>query len=115
MIAGMSGLMNLVKHNEGHKGVVTITCGFYLIVGLGLLFFVGGTCGALCPGGGKDSLEAAGLCLGIAFVAFSALSVFYSDWVLGMMTTNLVGLPSSDSSVFYWTYFISKRLPMLSW
>jgi hypothetical protein len=112
----MSGLMNLVKHNEGHKGVVAITYGFYLIVGIGLLFFACGTCGALC-GGGIICSVGASLSLGVAFVTFSALSVFYSDWVLGMLTTNLVGLPStsSDSSVFYWTYFISKRLPMFSW
>ena len=115
MFAGMSGVMNLVKHSEGHKGVLKITFGFYIIVGLGLMSFVYGVCRAL---NGKDTSGWAGYtfaCLGWAFAAFTILAVFYSDWVLGMMTTNLAGLPSGDSSVFYWTYFISKRLPMLSW
>jgi len=117
MIAGMSGLMNLVMHSEGHRGVLKITAAFCIIVGIGLIPFIRGVfeaeneditdfwerCGQLIVG------------LGWMFVTFTILSVFYSDWVLGMMTTNLVGLPTGDSSVFYWTYFISKRLPMFSW
>lgn len=35
-------------------------------------------------------------------------------WALGRWTGNLVGTPSSSNSALYWTYWISKRLPMLS-
>lgn len=115
MIAGMSGLMNLVKHSEGHKGVLKITIGFYIIVGLGLVTFLFGVCRATYEEDTSGWVGFSFAGLGWAFATFSLLAVFYSDWVLGMMTTNLVGLPSKDSSVFYWTYFISKRLPMFSW
>ena len=112
MISGMSGLMNLVQHSKGHKGVLKITAGFYVFVGLGLFAFAYVTWRVL------DVYGWGGLTLGTSlgvFATFSILAVFYSDWVLGMMTSNLVGLPSKDSYVFYWTYFISKRLPMFSW
>jgi hypothetical protein len=42
------------------------------------------------------------------------LSALYADWVLGCIAENLVGAPSSDNAMFYWTYFFAKRLPMLS-
>ena len=38
----------------------------------------------------------------------------YSDWALGMMTGNISGLPSGDVAPLYWSYFVGKRLPMLS-
>jgi len=115
MFAGMSELMNLVKHSEGHKGVQEITVGFYIIVGIGLVAFVLGVYQSDRKEDRTDWEEVSVAGLRWAFVTFTTLAVFYSDWVLGMMTTNLVGLPSKDSSVFYWTYFISKRLPMFSW
>jgi hypothetical protein len=41
--------------------------------------------------------------------AFGILAVFYSDWALGMMTGNIVGLPSGDVAALYWSYFVGKN------
>jgi hypothetical protein len=56
--------------------------------------------------------------LGGAFLAFIAVfgffSSLYSDLVLGKIADNLTGLPSQDFAPLYWTWFIAKRLPLLS-
>jgi hypothetical protein len=35
--------------------------------------------------------------------------VFDSNWALGMMTGNIVGLPSGDVAALYWSYFVGKN------
>jgi hypothetical protein len=30
------------------------------------------------------------------------LAAFYSDWVLGALARNLVGVPSGDNAYLYW-------------
>lgn len=94
MIAGMSGLMNLVKHSEGHKGVTKITIGFYLIVGLGFwVSFIASREAIVCQHDSSlDSLCDRLLIWPGWMYAFMIVAVFYSDLVLGMMTTNLVGV-----------------------
>ena len=42
------------------------------------------------------------------------LAAFYSDWVLGAVTGNLVGSPDMSNKWIYWTYFIAKRIPLFS-
>jgi len=42
------------------------------------------------------------------------LAAFYSDWVLGAITGNLVGTPGSSNKIIYWSYFIAKRIPLFS-
>jgi hypothetical protein len=44
----------------------------------------------------------------------SVISALYSDWVLGAIARNLAGFLSGDVSVLYWSYFVAKRLPFLS-
>jgi len=36
------------------------------------------------------------------------------DWGLGIVTGNLVGVPTKEVKALYWAYFVAKRLPMLS-
>ena len=42
------------------------------------------------------------------------LAAFYSDWVLGAITGDLVGTPTSSNKIIYWTYFLAKRIPLFS-
>ncbi|PPQ66434.1 hypothetical protein CVT24_007200 [Panaeolus cyanescens] len=114
MIAGMAGLMNLVvKVGNRMPDVVRLTIAFYFIVGAGLLV---GFAAALiiCWQGGGAPLKVAVTGFASAVVMFIVLGAFYSDWCLGLMLDNLLGTPSSDTSAFYWTYFVAKRLTMFS-
>ncbi|KAN0069190.1 hypothetical protein V8E54_012819 [Elaphomyces granulatus] len=43
-----------------------------------------------------------------------AFALLWMDWGLGIVTGNLVGVPSQEVQALYWTYFVAKRLPMLS-
>lgn len=113
----MAGLMDLVKPRlDTDKRLVILTAVFYAIVGIGvgiaviftILFMVGG-------GDRKDSFGSFLFGIGVSFVIFVILAAFYSDFALGMITKNLMGLPSKDNAAFYWTYFVSKRLTMFSW
>ncbi|KAH6910728.1 hypothetical protein BKA70DRAFT_92241 [Coprinopsis sp. MPI-PUGE-AT-0042] len=121
MLAGVAGLMALVVRLKAasHPGVRGLTAGFYTIVGVGVLSVVAGIAFLILR---RDSLgdgaaRAKKLVIGglvWVVVSFSVLAVFYSDWVLGVMTKNLTGLPSADNSALFWTYWIAKRLPMFS-
>ncbi|KAJ3535627.1 hypothetical protein NMY22_g6403 [Coprinellus aureogranulatus] len=116
MFAGVVGLMALVvKDHKVHPGVLKLTAGFYTVVGAGVLVVAAGVLYRLRNA--EDGPTARRLVFGglIWMVGtFSVLAVFYSDWALGMMTDNIPGLPSGDASALYWTYWISKRLPMFS-
>ncbi|TEB26885.1 hypothetical protein FA13DRAFT_1737095 [Coprinellus micaceus] len=103
MFAGVAGLMALVvKDRRRHAGVLKLTAGFYVVVGQ--------------ANAGDRSTARRLVFGGLVWVVgtFSILAVFYSDWALGMLTDNIPGLPSGDASALYWTYWISKRLPMFS-
>lgn len=52
--------------------------------------------------------------VGGAVTTAGVLAVLYSDFALGVVAANMTGWPSSDNAVFYWIYFIAKRLPLLS-
>ncbi|KAF8953541.1 hypothetical protein BDZ97DRAFT_1871817 [Flammula alnicola] len=115
MMAGMVGLMNLVvKVAHDIPELLDLTIAFYGIIGAGLVV---GTLGMLIVcwwgGGVPEKMIATGFLATLA--SFIVLSAFYSDWSLGIMLNNLLGTPSGDSSGFYWTYFIAKRLTMFSW
>jgi hypothetical protein len=47
-------------------------------------------------------------------VWFGALGIMYCDWVLAAIAGNWWGIPSGEIALLYWTYFMFKRLPMLS-
>lgn len=116
MFAGVVGLMSLVvKDRKRHAGILKLTAGFYVVVGAGILVTVAGIIFRLRNA--ENAQTAQKLVFGgMIWVvgAFSILAVFYSDWALGMMSDNITGLPSGDASALYWTYWVSKRLPMFS-
>ncbi|TFK75698.1 hypothetical protein BDN72DRAFT_885711 [Pluteus cervinus] len=108
MFAGMAGLMSLVSQHLHDRRLVILTAVFYSIVGLGIcisLIFA-------CSSSGFEAFLWGLLC---STVVFTILAAFYSDWALGIMTNNLVGLPSGDNSGIFWSYWVAKRLTMFSW
>lgn len=116
MFAGIVGVMTLAVKNIENRAVVKLTAGFYAVVGTGILIVVAGLLyrirNAEESGTTARKIVFGGLIWVVA--TFSILAVFYSDWALGMMTDNITGLPSGDTAALYWTYWISKRLPMFS-
>lgn len=118
MAAGVVGLTALVaKDDKTHPGVLKLTAGFYAGAGAGGLVVVAGVL-SLLIGSAKDRVTAQILVVGgvIWMVGvFNVLRTFYSDWVLGVMSGGIVGMPSGDRKVIYWLYWISERLPMFSW
>ncbi|TEB25446.1 hypothetical protein FA13DRAFT_1765771 [Coprinellus micaceus] len=106
MFAGVAGLMALVvKDRRRHAGVLKLTAGFYVVVGAGVLAVIAGVLYRLRNAGDRSTARRL-VFGGLVWVVgtFSILAVFYSDWALGI----------GDASALYWTYWISKRLPMFS-
>ncbi|KAN0093545.1 hypothetical protein V8E51_016729 [Hyaloscypha variabilis] len=52
--------------------------------------------------------------LGSAVAAVGFLMTLYSDFALAAIKGEWSGVPSSDDAVFFWVYWVAKRLPMLS-
>jgi hypothetical protein len=48
--------------------------------------------------------------LAIWWICF--LISLYSDWVLGLISGDLAGAPGGGVALFYWIYFVAKRLPL---
>ena len=64
-----------------------------------------------CNNGEVSGLAAAPMvCVGAVII----FGVLYSDWILGEIAGNLVGIPSGDVRALYWAYFAAKRLPMFT-
>jgi hypothetical protein len=65
-----------------------------------------------------EPAEVAGLLSLILFTCWvlgvGVLAALYSDWAMAFVAENMVGVPSSDNSALYWTYFFAKRIPLLS-
>jgi hypothetical protein len=109
-VVGLVGLISLVVENFWIPGVWKITTVFgSLILGIGL------ACLALWwwadASGGKNGvrthskalLRGLGLSsLGVVPTLMLILGAFYSDWVLGALAGNLVGVPSGDNAYLYW-------------
>ncbi|TFK69619.1 hypothetical protein BDN72DRAFT_767720 [Pluteus cervinus] len=122
-LLGWAGLISLLaKHwsvARGHFLALTISWSAVMII---LAFCFQCDAENTTPDAGPDpgSIKARqdevynqcslGITKSIAF-----LPALYCDWALGIMTGNLVGVPTEDNSVFYWTYFVCKRLTMFSW
>jgi hypothetical protein len=131
VVAGLSGLLSLVFKEIGHNAhVKIITEVFGAVVAFpALLMLIFGIIGMCSQGGGGRKMEANNssteslgkntvvIGLMVFLVAGSATSVLaalYSDWILGAIAGNLVGLPSGDVKLLYWGYIVAKRLPFLS-
>ncbi len=89
--AGMAGLLSLVAKtiNTNHD-VMIITAVF-----------------------GSVTLAMA-VVVGLFVCCFGVLGAFYSDWILAAIAKNMTGTPTTDNAVFYWVYFVAKRLPFFS-
>ncbi|TFK73130.1 hypothetical protein BDN72DRAFT_791320 [Pluteus cervinus] len=117
MIAGMSGLLTLVHRDWQAPHVKSLTVGFALTTGILLVigfvvgYFMGAVDGNRVP---MTPMLPVGYGALFFFSAFTFFAALYADWALGLIANNLVGLPSSDNSKFYWTYWAAKRLTMLS-
>ncbi|KAK0744629.1 hypothetical protein B0T21DRAFT_281722 [Apiosordaria backusii] len=114
---GFVGIMNIVsKHIMGNQQLRIITGVFGGVVLLIVLAVV--VLSWLMMSGSGGCVGIVGIsCLaatGVAVFALSVLFAFYTDWVLAALAEDLVGIPSQDNAVFYWTYFAAKRLPMVS-
>lgn len=90
-----------------------LTLAFYSIIGASLIVGILSMIFIFCWGGGAPEKVAATGFL-VTLVLFIVLGAFYSDWSLGIMLNNLIGIPSSDTSGIYWTYFIAKRFTLFS-
>ncbi|KAE9373167.1 hypothetical protein N431DRAFT_438524 [Stipitochalara longipes BDJ] len=132
VVAGLAGLLSLVFKEIGHNAdvkiitevfgaVIAFPAGLMLIIGIIVLF-------SQCCGSrekaevNNSSMENLGrstvvisimVCL-VAAGATSVLAALYSDWILGAIAGNLVGLPSGDIAPLYWGYILAKRLPFFS-
>ncbi|KAF9011847.1 hypothetical protein BDQ17DRAFT_792344 [Cyathus striatus] len=130
MFTGMVGLMSLVVKHIHEGGVRKLTISFYCIVGGGVILLLIGIWRSITRkpkytlvngnrkkvGDDEDTVLVWGFGgFAISVFLFTVLAAFYSDWALGMMTDNLIGLPSGDNSALFWSYFVAKRLTMFSW
>ena len=59
-------------------------------------------------------LRLALLISGPFLVTVGVFGTLYCDFSLGGIAGSMVGVPSPDNAVMYWTYFIAKRLPFFS-
>ena len=131
VVAGLSGLLSLVFKEIGHNAdvkIITEVFGIVIAFPAGLMLIVGivsmcrQCCGSRKEEVHNSSMEDLGkttVAIGImvSLVAGSTTSVLaalYSDWILGAIAGNLVGLPSGDVAPLYWGYILAKRLPFFS-
>jgi hypothetical protein len=131
VVAGLSGLSSLVFKEIGHNAHVKIITEVFGAViafsaGLMLIFGIIGMCSQCCGSRkevvnnssmenlGKNTVAIGIMVFLVAGSATSVLAALYSDWVLGAIAGNLVGLPSGDVAPLYWGYILAKRLPFFS-
>jgi hypothetical protein len=100
MVVGFTGLVSLIVHNWSDRPK------FHIIT----YVFAGAYVTAIIS---SAVLGFRGLVLQTSFIGV-LLVAGYGDWALGVMSNNLLGVPSGDSSALYWSYFILKRLTMFS-
>ena len=114
---GLVGLISLVVENFWIPRVWKITTVFgSLILGTGLGFLALWWCLDSEEEGARKRHSRA-LLRGLGFSSLAVvptlmliLAAFYSDWVLGALAGNLVGVPSSDNAYLYW---VNSRLSPL--
>ncbi len=124
-IVGLAGLLSLVGETiRSNHDVQIITYVFGgLILFMTLCGFLGiflGTRESVRGESVKKRIGEAGLSaflsgiVGLIFVGM--LAAFYSDWILGAIAhRGWSGAPTGDSIWLYWSYFVAKRLPLVSW
>jgi len=106
VIIGTPGLANLVhRHYASDQHLRVVTWAFCGPIAVIVLF--GCLSGMICC----CTIERYAYFIALGFGFF--IYALYSDWAIGVMANNIVGLPSSDVAWFYWPYFILARLTML--
>ena len=116
MVAGIIGLLSLVSKSVYQiPGVLGLTIGFLAIVAASPFVSAVTMMKFYWQDGGVSLENFFWTVFVVTSSIFIALSAFYSDWCLGLILGDLTGIPSSDYSPLYWTYFAAKRLSMLSW
>lgn len=131
VVVGLSGLLSLVSKEIGHNHrikIVTEVFGGAIALPVLVMLIIGivGMC-LQCRKSreeqannwsienlGKRTMATGVIALLVAGSATSVLAALYSDWVLGAIAGNMVGLPSRDVAAMYWAYFFAKRLPLFS-
>ncbi|KAK4168404.1 hypothetical protein QBC43DRAFT_310189 [Cladorrhinum sp. PSN259] len=115
-VIGFVGIMNVVGKHIGENQKVKIITGAFGGVTLIVVLAVLVACWLFMSGSGCFGTVGVSFVAGagVAVFVLSVLFAFYTDWVLAALAGDLVGTPSGDNAVFYWTYFAAKRLPMLS-
>ena len=114
-VVGFVGVMNVVRKNIASNHQLQIVTGVFggvvlLMVVLVVALFMCGLSGS-CFGKLGWSLFWGGMA---GILMLTILFALYTDWALASIMGDIVGRPSKDNAVFYWTYFAAKRLPMLS-
>jgi len=113
LIAGMSGLLNLVsKIGPKSPQVFWLTIAFFTLIGVlptiasVILLFIKWSVGKVAMTG-----------VGLFLFLFVATSVFYCDLCLGFMFGDILDTPSdkNKATVLYWLYFAGERLPLFTW
>ena len=67
---------------------------------------------------GKRNNPDGGKCdrfFGWCFIVVVLLTLLYSDWILGAITSDFVGVPDKRNKALFWLDFAAKRLPLGSW
>jgi hypothetical protein len=111
IVIGFVGLGPLVKQNWHSYEVRNMT---YALGGLLVVFGVGVAIYRMFNSKSGGVVES--WCWGLlaCLCGCGILAVLYSDWILAAIAGNLTGYPTSDNAVLFWTYFLAKRLPLLS-
>jgi hypothetical protein len=111
IVVGMVGLGPLVKQNWNSYKIEIMT---YVLGGMVVVLGIAVAVYCMYTSGSGEVVKSWGWGLLACFCGCGILAVLYSDWVLGSISNDLSGYPSPDNSILFWTYFVAKRLPMLS-
>lgn len=110
-VAGVVGITAVtIPQYAIEKALYIVTCVFGGVILLGFTLII------VRPmyGCGVFSCKTTMLLLGSTPVLISIVALLWMDWTLGIVTGNLVGVPSQQAEVVYWTYVAVKRLGLLS-
>jgi len=107
MLAGFVGLISLIVQNwpVANKKLHLVVQIFGAPLSVGLMVMA---LSIICC-----KWKNASKVVGIGVRIFLIVTVLFGDWALGAMANNLLGVPTSDQTLYY-LYWFSKRLTMFS-
>ncbi|KAF1809231.1 hypothetical protein P152DRAFT_476588 [Eremomyces bilateralis CBS 781.70] len=123
---GLTGLIAVIRADFGNnRELRNLTYGFVITtivitIGAASAFYMKGwdkwmaneRGGRLCFNTG---MKAGGAALGAFLASLGVLGALYSDLVLGAVAHNWTGMPNEDNALLYWSWFISKRIPLFAY